>query len=156
MAEKFGNFRWVKEGYLDNRWNGIVVGRVIFAAIGDVDFCLQGDCKGEIFGKVFRFRNSQYLDDEWAFERLSGFAIPQVGHVSLISFDPHPLLPPHPYIEWFSEGNSHYRIELEPEDAWILPEKESEELTSQSESIRDLLASRFGSEKSKLIDRDYF
>jgi len=29
-----------------------------------------------------------------------------------MSFDPHPHLPPHPYLEWFSDCQNHYRIEL--------------------------------------------
>jgi hypothetical protein len=29
-----------------------------------------------------------------------------------MSFDPHPHLPPHPYLEWFSDRQNHYRIEL--------------------------------------------
>ena len=34
MAQKFGNGRWVHEGFLDNRVEGLVVGRIVFAAIG--------------------------------------------------------------------------------------------------------------------------
>ena len=36
MAQKFGNGRWVREGFLDNRSPGTVVGRVVFAAVANV------------------------------------------------------------------------------------------------------------------------
>ena len=136
MAEKFGNFRWVKEGILDNRVVGFVIGRMTFAGIGEVDFCLKGDCKGEITGKAFRFVNSTFSDDPYALERLEDFDIPQLGEVSLISFDPHPLLEPHPYIEWFSQKRSHYRIELPPQDAWILSNDEASSYDGMCNSIR--------------------
>ena len=42
MAQKFGNARWVKEGYFDNRMADVVVGQITFAALGVVDFCLSG------------------------------------------------------------------------------------------------------------------
>ena len=43
MAQKFGNNRWVQEGFLDNRRQGTVVGRMTFAVLGAVDFYLVGD-----------------------------------------------------------------------------------------------------------------
>ncbi len=58
MAQKFGNARWVKEGFLDNRNPGIVLGQITFAALGIVDICLKGDLRGEIEGKGIRFFNS--------------------------------------------------------------------------------------------------
>ena len=58
MAQKFGNSRWVQEGFLDNRQDGTVVGRVTFAVLGPVDFYLVGNSRGEVSGKVIRFRNS--------------------------------------------------------------------------------------------------
>ena len=124
MAEKFANARWVKEGYLDNRNPGLVVGQMTFAALGSVDFCLRGDFRGEIEGQAIRFHNSKFLDDERAADTLFDFGIPQIGNVSLISFDPHPLLPPHPYLEWFSLKDQHFRIELDPGDAWIMSPEE--------------------------------
>ena len=142
MAQKFGNYRWVQEGFLDNRVAGCVVGRITFAAIGPVDVYLRGDCKGEIAGKVFRFRNSSFADEDLAGEVLGDFEIPQVGEVSLISFDPHPMLSPHPYIEWFSLRKNHYRIELAPGDAWMLSDAEAAELDSDSEALRQTLSSR--------------
>ena len=120
MAEKFGKFRWVKEGYLDDGIDGYVVGQIVFAAIGAVDFCLKGNFKPDIAGKVIQFKNSQFVDDAHAAGRLGDFVNPHRGQVSLISFDPHPLLAPHPYIEWFSEQEDHYRIELGPDDGWIV------------------------------------
>ena len=38
MAQKFGNSRWVQEGFLDNREDGTVVGRITFAVLGPVEF----------------------------------------------------------------------------------------------------------------------
>lgn len=142
MAQKFGNSRWVKEGWLDNRVEGSVVGRITFAVLGPVDIFLKGDCKGEIAGKVIRFRNSRFADEDLAGQVLGDFEIPQIGEVSLISFDPHPLLSPHPYIEWFSMGKSHYRIELVPGDARILSDSEAAALDRESQMIRDALNSQ--------------
>jgi len=144
MAQKFGNARWVKEGYMDNRTAGLVVGQMNFAALGVVDFCLSGDLTGEISGKVFQFRNPKFLDDPYAGELLDDFDIPQIGKVSLISFDPHPLLEPHPYIEWFSQGQEHYRIELEPDDAWVPTESEWESIANESQRIQEAFGARLG------------
>jgi len=94
MAQKFGNARWVKEGYFDNRKADLVVGQVTFAVLGPVDFCLAGTLTGEIAGKVIQFSNPKFLDDPRAGESLDDFSIPQIGKVSLLSFDPHPLLSP--------------------------------------------------------------
>ena len=144
MAEKFGNGRWVKEGYFDNRSTDVVVGQVTFAALGIVDFCLSGNLAGEISGKVIQFRNPKFLDDPYAGEVLGDFVVPQLGKVSLFSFDPHPLLSPHPYFEWFSLDQQHYRIELEPEDAWLLSERDEESITGVSQRIQDTFISRLG------------
>src|SRR5574341_917633 len=139
MAEKFGKSRWVQEGYLDNRVPGCVVGQIAFAGLGLVDFYLRGDCKGEVAGKAIRFHNPRFVDEDLAAHALADFEIPQVGEVSLISFDPHPMLSPHPYIEWFSVRQNHYRIELEPEDARILTDAEAAELDETSKTIREAL-----------------
>jgi len=149
MAQKFGNSRWVKEGWLDNRSEGSVVGRITFAVLGPVDIFLMGDCKGEIAGKAIRFRNSRFADEDLAGQVLGDIEIPQVGEVSLISFDPHPMLSPHPYIEWFSLRNNHYRIELAPNDAWILTGNEAAELDSASQAIREALGSQAHSTRSR-------
>ena len=140
MAQKFANFRWVKEGYLDNRIAGLVIGQITFAGLGPVDFCLKGQCTGEIAGKVIRFQNSKFIDDARAADALAEFEIPQIGSVSLISFDPHPLLPPHPYFEWFSKYEDHFRIELEPEDAHILSEEEVKTIEELSHTIQEKLS----------------
>ncbi len=139
MAQKFGNARWVREGYFDNRADGIVVGQITFAALGMVDFCLSGNLTGEIAGKVVRFHNRKFLEDPYAGELLEGFAIPHIGKVSLFSFDPHPLLSPHPYFEWFSDDQQHYRIELEPDDAWLLNETDWGSVSEESQRIRQNL-----------------
>ncbi|MGH7230068.1 MAG: hypothetical protein ACREJU_01750 [Nitrospiraceae bacterium] len=149
MAQKFGNGRWVKEGFLDNRVPGSVAGRITFAVLGSVDIYLQGDCKGEIAGKAIRFANRNFADEDLAGHVLGDFEIPQVGEVSLISFDPHPMLSPHPYIEWFSISKNHYRIELTPGDAWILTDDEAAGLDHESQTIRETLSSRVRSTRER-------
>jgi len=149
MAQKFGNGRWIKEGFLDNRVSGTVVGRMTFAVLGQVDVCLTGDFKGEIAGKAIRFQNSRFEDDDLAGHALCDFEIPQVGEVSLISFDPHPNLAPHPYIEWFSIGNNHYRIELSPEDAVVLSDEDAAKLDAASTTIRVALRSQLRSTRDR-------
>jgi hypothetical protein len=149
MAQKFGNYRWVKDGFLDNRVTGSVVGRITLAVLGTVDLYLQGDCKGEIAGKAIRFRNSAFEDEDIAGQVLADFEVPQVGEVSLISFDPHPMLAPHPYIEWFSIRKNHYRIELAPAEAWVLTDSEAMELDQESARIREALSGRVRSTRDR-------
>ena len=142
MAEKFGGYRWVKEGYLDNRTPGVVVGAMTFASLGPVEFYLNGDFKPDIAGRIFSFKNSQFADDPNAASRLLDLANPQLGTVSSISFDPHPLLAPHPYIEWFSLKGDHYRIELQEGDARLLDSTEAASYEAQSQQIREAYAGR--------------
>lgn len=139
MAQKFGNGRWVREGFLDNRREGSVVGTVTFAVIGAVDLYLRGNFKEDIAGRVIQFRNSRFEDDDLAGQILGDMESPQIGDVNLISFDPHPNLAPHPYIEWFSTRKNHYRIELDPADAWIVQEKDLAVLDHASGRIREAL-----------------
>ena len=140
MAQKFGNSRWVREGFLDNRVAGTVIGRVVLAAVGEVDLYLRGDFKADIAGQLIQFRNSRFEDDELAGHVIGDIENPQIGSVNLISFDPHPNLVPHPYVEWFSATSNHYRFELEAADAWIVPKGESGVLDEQSREIRARLA----------------
>jgi hypothetical protein len=140
MAQKFGNGRWVQEGFLDNRAEGTVVGRITFAAIGPVDVYLRGNFKGEITGQLIQFRNRHFEDDEVAGQVIGDMENPQIGDVNLMSFDPHPNLVPHPYIEWFSLRKNHYRFELEPEDAWIVTGEAVAAIDPQSRRIRAELA----------------
>lgn len=140
MAQKFGNGRWVQEGFLDNRVEGTVVGRIAFAAIGPVDVYLRGDFKGEIAGQLIQFRNRHFEDDDVAGQVIGDMENPQIGDVNLMSFDPHPNLAPHPYIEWFSLRKNHYRFELEPGDAWIVTGEAVAALDAQSQRIRAQLA----------------
>ena len=140
MAQKFGNGRWVQEGFLDNRVDGIIVGRIVFAVIGPIDMYLRGNFKADIAGQVIQFRNSQFEDEDFAGQVLGDMDNPQIGDVNLISFDPHPNLAPHPYIEWFSTGKTHYRIELEPADAWIVPASAIGEIDRVSRTIRESFA----------------
>ena len=142
MAQKFGNGRWVGEGFLDNRVDGLVVGRISFAAIGPVDLCLKGNFKADIAGQVIQFRNGHFEDDDMAAHVIGDMENPQIGTVNLISFDPHPNLVPHPYVEWFSTSNNHYRFELNPNEAWIVPEAERGEIDQESRRIREALANR--------------
>lgn len=144
MAQKFGNSRWVQEGFLDNRQEGTVIGRITFAVLGSVEVYLAGNCRGEIAGTVIRFKNSRFADEDLAGQVLGDVEIPQIGDASLISFDPHPHLVPHPYIEWFSLKKNHYRIELAPEDAWIATEAEVAEIDPVSRGIRERLQALYG------------
>lgn len=137
MAQKFGNGRWVHEGFLDNRVEGTVVGRIVFAAIGPVDFYLRGNFKADIAGEVIRFRNSRFEDEDMAAQVIGDMENPQIGTVNLISFDPHPNLTPHPYVEWFSLRKNHYRFELNPGEAWIVPTAERGEIDGESRRIRE-------------------
>jgi hypothetical protein len=140
MAQKFGNGRWVQEGFLDNRVEGTVVGRISFAAIGPVEVYLRGDFKGEIAGQMIQFRNRHFEDDDVAGQVIGDMESPQIGDVNLMSFDPHPNLVPHPYIEWFSLRKNHYRFELEPGDAWIVTGEATSAFDDQSQRIRASLA----------------
>ncbi len=142
MAEKFGGSRWVKSGYLDNRTPGVVVGTMVFAAVGPIDFYLDGDFKPDIAGQIFSFANSRFSDDPAAASRLADLGALQTGTVSSISFDPHPLLDPHPYIEWFACNGDHYRIELQEGDARLLDPAEASRYEESSEKIRHAYAAQ--------------
>ena len=142
MAQKFANGRWVQEGFLDNRVEGTIVGRIVFAVIGPVDVYLQGNFKTDIVGQVIQFRNPRFEDEDLAGQMIGDMENPQIGAVNLISFEPHPNLVPHPYIEWFSAKKNHYRIELEPADAWIVPAADMGEIDQVSRTIRETLAGR--------------
>jgi len=142
MAQKFANGRWVQEGFLDNRVDGTIVGRIVFAVVGPVDVYLRGNFKPDIAGQVIQFRNPRFEDEDLAGQVIGDMENPQIGDVNLISFDPHPNLAPHPYIEWFSTKKNHYRIELEPVDAWIVPVSEVGEIDRVSRAIREVLAMR--------------
>ena len=142
MAQKFGNGRWVREGFLDNRVDGTIVGRIVFAVVGSVDVYLRGNFKPDIAGEIIQFRNPRFEDEDLAGQVIGDMENPQIGDVNLISFDPHPNLVPHPYIEWFSARKNHYRIELETSDAWIVPASEAGEIDRASRTIREALAAR--------------
>ena len=142
MAQKFGNGRWIGEGFFDNRVDGMVIGKVVFAVIGSVDFYLRGNFKADIAGEVIRFRNSRFEDDDMAGQVIGDMENPQIGTVNLISLDPHPNMAPHPYVEWFSVRNNHYRFELSPSDAWVATEEERKVIDEESWRIREALANR--------------
>ncbi len=136
MAQKFGNARWVKEGFLDNHIAGTVVGRITFAVVGEVPLVLQGDFKDDIKGEIIVFENPNFEDDDRAALDLADLDSALRGTVYLISLDPHPLLEPHPYIEWFSAEGTHYRIELHDGDARIATQQETAVLFEESQKIR--------------------
>lgn len=155
MAQRFGNGRWVKEGFLDNRVSGTVVGRLVFAAVGPVDVYLQGDFRSDIAGRAIQFRNRRYEDDDLAGQVIGDLENPLIGSVNLISFDPHPNLDPHPYIEWFSLRKTHYRIELAPGDAWIVPEEEWASIDGEAQRIRAALADRVSDQRRPREDSEW-
>jgi hypothetical protein len=155
MAQKFGNGRWVQEGFLDNRIDGTVVGQVSFAVIGQVDFYLRGNFKPDIAGEVIRFRNSRFEDDDMAGQVIGDMANPQVGTVNLISLDPHPNLEPHPYVEWFTLKKDHYRFELSAGDAWVLSHEERKSIDEESQRIRATLADRISDRPRSNDDEEW-
>lgn len=155
MAQKFGNGRWVQEGFLDNREEGIVLGRISFAAIGPVDLYLKGNFKADIAGQVIQFRNGRFEDDDMAAQVIGDMENPQIGTVNLISFDPHPNLTPHPYVEWFSIRNNHYRFELNPGEAWIVSDAEKSGMAKESRRIRKALAGLATEPKRSEEDSDW-
>ena len=127
---------------MDNRVDGTIVGRIVFAVVGPVDVFLRGNFKPDIVGQVIQFRNHRFEDEDLAGQVIGDMENPQIGEVNLISFDPHPNLAPHPYIEWFSARKNHYRIELEPAEAWVVPASEIEAVDRVSQTIRAALAGR--------------
>ncbi len=142
MSQKFGNGRWVQEGFLDNRVEGTIVGRILFAVIGPVDVYLRGNFKPDIAGQVIQFRNPRFEDEDLAGQIIGDMENLQIGTVNLISFDPHPNLVPHPYIEWFSARKNHYRIELEPAEAWTVAASDLGDIDQVSREIRAALVGR--------------
>ncbi|HMU55088.1 MAG TPA: hypothetical protein PKA61_08775, partial [Nitrospira sp.] len=119
-----------------------VVGRIILAAVGPVDVFLKGNFKADIAGEIIEFRNPRFEEDDTAAQVIGDMENPQIGTVNLISFDPHPNLVPHPYVEWFSGRSNHYRFELEPGDAWVVTEERRATIDGQSRAIREALADR--------------
>ncbi|HET9960998.1 MAG TPA: hypothetical protein VFQ34_01565 [Nitrospiraceae bacterium] len=155
MAQKFGNGRWVKDGFLDNRQEGSIVGRMTLAVLGTIEVYLVGNCRGEIAGQLICFRNSRFADEDLAGQVLGDLEIPQIGDAGLISFDPHPHLVPHPYIEWFSLRKNHYRLELAPEDAWIASVAEAAAIDTISRDIRARLAPLYAAKPITREDTDW-
>ena len=154
MAQKFSSGRWVKEGFLDNRTPGRVVGRITFAAIGPVEFLLRGDFRGEIQGTLIAFSNPSFVDDDLAGQVLGDLENPQTGEVSLMSFDPHPHLPPHPYFEWFSDRDNHCRIELAMGVARIAGADEARALEADLAAIEQRLAALPAAPSESRTDSD--
>jgi len=155
VAQKFGNSRWVKDGFLDNRTPGRVVGRVTFAAIGRVEFFLRGDFKGGIKGRLITFDNPAFVDEDLAAQVLGDVESPQTGEVSLMSFDPHPHLTPHPYFEWFSDRHNHYRIELADGAARIAGPEDERALEAELAAITERLTALPAAPAKSHADSDW-
>jgi len=155
VAQKFSNGRWVQEGFLDNRTPGRVAGRITFAAIGPVEFLLRGDFTGEIKGRLITFRNPAFMDDDVAGHVLGDMENPQTGDVSLMSFDPHPHLPPHPYLEWFSDRQNHYRIELAAGAARIASGDEARTIDAEIAAIVERLSALPAAPSKSRTDSDW-
>ena len=155
MAQKFASGRWVKEGFLDNRTPGRVTGRIVFAAVGPVEFLLRGDFKGEIQGRLIAFSNPSFEDEDVAGHVLGDLENPQTGEVSLMSFDPHPHLPPHPYLEWFSDRDNHYRIELAAGAARIVSPEDARAFEADLAAISERLAALPAAPAKSRSDSDW-
>jgi len=155
VAQKFSNGRWVQDGFLDNRTPGRVAGRITFAAVGPVEFLLRGDFTGEIKGRLITFRNPAFMDEDVAGHVLGDMENPQTGDVSLMSFDPHPHLPPHPYLEWFSDCQNHYRIELAAGAARIANADEERALDAELAAIAERLSALPATPTKSRTDPDW-
>ena len=47
---------------------------------------------------------------------------------------------PNCYVEWFSLRKNHYRFELNPGEAWVVPDAERGAIDQESRRIREALA----------------
>jgi hypothetical protein len=72
-----------------------------------------------------------------------------------MSFDPHPHLPPHPYLEWFSDRQNHYRIELADGAARIASADEEGALDADLAAIADRLAALPAAPAKSRTDSDW-
>lgn len=116
MAFRFGNYRWVKQGTLDNRVAGRTVGTLDLAVVGKVLLELDGDMQGALRGKLAHFQNPEY-DPAYVFdhgpytstaeEYMDGFSSRQQGDVGDI------LGEPYFYLEWYSRANGRCVVELD-------------------------------------------
>ena len=123
MAWRFGNYRFVKEGYLDNTSPGRTTGEIEFAHLGKVILQLNGDMQGDLKHVRMHFNNPDY-DAKYVFDHgggststarkyLTHFSRNQKGEVGDILNDPYL------YLEWCSEDNGRCVIEL-PRDCCTL------------------------------------
>ena len=69
----------MQEGFLDNRVEGTIVGRIVFAVIGPVDVYLRGNFKADIVGQVIQFRNPRFEDEDLAGQIIGDMENPQIG-----------------------------------------------------------------------------
>jgi hypothetical protein len=58
-------------------------------------------------------------------------------------------------VEWFSTRSDHYRFELDPEDAWLVPTNEWGIIDQQSRQIRTALAATQVIERPKGEESDW-
>jgi hypothetical protein len=72
-----------------------------------------------------------------------------------MSFDPHPHLPPHPYLEWFSDRDNHYRIELAVGAARIAGAEEERVLDAAIAAIVERLAALPAAPAKSRTDSDW-
>lgn len=118
MVCRFGDYKWVQSGTLDNRELGRTTGTIQLASLGEVVLSLSGDMQGELRGQALTFTNPEY-DPKHQFdhgpykstakEYFDGFSKRQTGEVGDI------LIKPYLYIEWYSNENWRCVIELDRE-----------------------------------------
>ena len=121
MAWRFGSYRFVRQGILDNTQSGRTTGELEFADVGRVMLDLRGDMQGNLLNRKIRFNNPDY-DPKYIFDHGGGdtstagvymrdFDTKQSGQVGDIFGEPYL------YIEWYSDSNGRCVIEL-PEDSF--------------------------------------
>ena len=121
MAWRFGSYRFVKQGILDNTQLGRITGEIEFADVGRVMLDLHGNMQGNLQNRRICFSNPDY-DPEHIFDHGGGgassaavymqdFDTKQIGQVGDI------FGKPYLYIEWYSDSNGRCVIEL-PEDSF--------------------------------------
>src|SRR5207253_5218631 len=113
------------------------------------------DFVGEIKGRLITIRKPAFMDDDVAGHVRGDMENPQTGDDSLMSFDPHPHLPPHPYLEWFSDRQNHYRIELAAGAARIAGADEDLELEPEIHKIVERLSALPAAPAKSRTDSDW-
>ena len=122
MAYRFGNYKWIRDGALDNHVPGKTTGHIEMANLGLVTLELTGDMQGELKGHTVNFCNPDY-DPGYVFDHgpyksdaatyLDGFSVTQRGEVGDVTCQPYF------YLEWYSRENGRCVIELDREHCHI-------------------------------------